>query len=200
VGLPVGLMLPRLWLRLRARRRIKAFEAQLAEAIDLIVGSLRAGHGFLQALESVSREIADPMRKELASVIEQVNVGVNPVDALQAMSERVPSYDLALMVAAITVQRQTGGNLAEVLENLAATVRERRRVRGEVHALTTGPRVSSYVLAAIPFLLFLYFLIISPDYRDVMLGTGYGKMLLSAACVWSLIGFFFSNKMAKVEY
>jgi tight adherence protein B len=200
VGLVVGLMVPRLWLRLRTRKRLKALEAQLAEAIDLLVGSLRAGHGFLQGLESVSREIGNPMRKELAGVLEQVNVGVNPIDALQAMTERVPSYDLALMVAAITVQRQTGGNLAEVLENLAATVRERRRVRGEVHALTTGPRVSGYVLAAIPFLLFLYFLTVSSDYRDIMLGTTYGKMLLGVAAVWSSIGFFFSNKMAKVEY
>ena len=133
-------------------------------------------------------------------VLEQVNVGINPVDALMAMSARMPSYDLELMVSAISVQRQTGGNLAEVLENLAATVRERRRVRGEVHALTTGPRVSGYVLAAVPFLLFAYFLFVSPDYRDIMVDTMYGKMLLGTAAVWSLIGFFCANKVSRVEY
>jgi len=122
------------------------------------------------------------------------------VDALMAMSERMPSYDLSLMVAAISVQRQTGGNLAEVLENLAETVRERRRVRGEVFALTTGPRVSGYVLAAIPFLLFGYFCLISSDYRAVMVDTTSGNLLLTAGAVWSLIGFYFSNKVSKVEY
>lgn len=200
VAIPVGLMLPRFQLRRKGRKRLKALEAQLAEAVDLLVGSLRAGHGFLQGLESVSKEIDDPMRHELARVIEQINVGIGPAEALQGMTERIPSYDLALMVAAISVQRQTGGNLAEVLENLAATVRERRRVRGEVHALTTGPRVSSYILGAIPLLLFVYFVAISSDYRDVMLGTTFGHMLLGLAAVLSLLGFYFSRKVAKVEY
>lgn len=199
-GVPLGLMLPRFWVRRSARKRLKAFEGQLAEAIDLLVGSLRAGHGFLQGIESVSKEIGTPMREELVKVIEQVSVGISPVDALQEMAERIPSYDLALMVAAISVQRQTGGNLAEVLENLANTVRERRRVRGEVHALTTGPRVSSYVLGAIPVLLFAYFFAISTDYRLVMFGTTFGKMLLGLALVLSSLGFIFSRRVARVEY
>ena len=93
------------------------------------------------------------------------------------------------MISAISVQRQTGGNLAEVLENLAATVRERRRVRGEVMALTTGPRVSAYVLAAVPVLLFVYFFAISKDYREVMTGTTYGWMLLGTTAVLAFIGF-----------
>ena len=199
-ALPIGLMLPRFQLRRRGKKRLMALEAQLAEALDLFVGSLRAGLGFLQGLESIAREMADPMKGEIARVLEQVAVGTNPVDALQEMTDRIPSYDLALMVAAISVQRQTGGNLAEVLENLAATVRERRRVRGEVMALTTGPRVSSYVLAAIPSLLFIYFIAISGDYRKVMLGTTSGHLLLGLAAVLSFLGYFFASKVAKVEY
>jgi tight adherence protein B len=196
----IGLMAPRIWLRRRGHKRVAAFEAQLAESIDLLVGALRAGHGFLQGLGSVAKQIDDPTSSELNQVLEEVNVGINPVDALQSMAVRVPSYDLGLLVSAIAVQRQTGGNLAEVLENLAATVRERRRVRGEVMALTTGPRVSSYVLGAIPMLLFAYFIAISPDYREVMLGTSYGHFLLGAAAVLSFLGFAFSRKVAKVEY
>jgi tight adherence protein B len=199
-GVALGLFAPRLWIRRQWHKRLKAFEGQLAEAIDLLVGSLRVGYGFLQGLESVSKEMGAPMCQELTQVIEQINVGINPTDALQEMTERLPSYDLALMVAAISVQRQTGGNLAEVLENLASTVRERRRVRGEVHALTTGPRVSSYVLGAIPVLLFAYFFSISTDYRLVMLGTTFGRMLLGLAAVLSSLGFFFSRRAAKVEY
>jgi tight adherence protein B len=196
----IGTQAPRLWLRHQGKKRVKAFEAQLAELIDLLVGALRAGHGFLQGLESVSNQIEDPTRSELTKVLEEVNIGISPVDSLQAMGGRIPSYDFSLLISAIALQRQTGGNLAEVLENLAHTVRERRRVRGEVHALTTGPRASSYVLAAVPTLLFLYFISISSDYRKVMLGTTYGHMLLAAAAVLSMLGFVFSRKVAKVEY
>jgi tight adherence protein B len=203
LGLPVAIvaaMLPRVVLMRKAKRRLLAYEAQLAEAIDLLVGALRAGHGFLQGLESVAKQMEDPTRHEINRVLEEVNVGINPVDALEGVRERIPSYDLALLVSAISVQRQTGGNLAEVLENLAATVRERRRVRGEVQALTTGPRVSSYVLGAIPVLLFLYFIAISTDYRDIMLGTTYGHILLGLAAVLSTLGYVFSRKVSKVEY
>ncbi len=195
-----GLMLPRLLVRRIASRRRAAFEGQLAEAIDLLVGALRAGYGFLQAIESSGREMRDPMRSELARVIEQVNVGGNAVEALQEMSARIESYDLRLFTAAVAVQRQSGGNLAEVLENLAETVRERRRVRGEVQAMTTGPRVSGYVLGAIPVGLLLYFVAVSASYRAQMLGTTIGRVMLAAAAIWSLIGFLIAQKVAKVEY
>ena len=152
------------------------------------------------ALILLSIETVSGTCSEVSKVLEQVNVGINPVEALLAMSARIPSYDLSLFVSAIAVQRQTGGNLAEVLENLAATVRERRRVRGEVMALTTGPRVSSYVLAAIPTLLFLYCVAISSDYRDVMLGSRYGHGALTVAAVFSFLGYFFSRQVSKVEY
>ena len=125
-------MLPRVALILQARRRRIAFEAQLAEAIDLLVGALRAGYGFLQAMEAVTKEIGDPMREEFVRVIDLVKVGTPPADALLELPKRIDSYDLSLFVTAVTVQRTIGGNLAEVLENIAETVRERRRIRAEV--------------------------------------------------------------------
>jgi tight adherence protein B len=200
VGVFVGLALPRLAIRFRASRRRKAFEGQLAEGIDLIVGALRAGHGFLQGLESVTREMVGPMRAELAHVLEQVHVGVNPVDALVEMNDRFDSYDLALFTSSVSVHRKVGGNLAEVLENIANTVRERRRIRAEVFALTTGPRVSSFVLCAIPVFLLIAFCLMNGEYRQVMLGTETGHAMIGFAVVWSSIGLFFSRKVAKVEY
>ena len=200
VALVAGMMLPRIVVRQKGKRRLRAFEAQLAESIDLLVGALRAGHGFLQGLESVASQMDEPMKGELARVLEEVNVGINPVEALTAMTVRIPSYDVALLVSAIAVQRQTGGNLAEVLENLAATVRERRRIRAEVRALTTGPRVSAYILAAIPVGLFFYFILISADYRDTMLNTTFGHMLLGLVAVLTTLGFITTSKVAKVEY
>jgi tight adherence protein B len=198
--IPVGLMAPRLGLRFAARRRRAAFEAQLAEAIDLIVGALRAGYGFLQAIESAAKELDNPMAEELFRVIEQVNVGTKVADALQELPERIDSYDLSMFVTAIVVQRSVGGNLAEVLESIATTVRERRRVRGEVRAMTTSARASSYVLGLFPIGLMIFFATTDEGYRQVMLGETIGKLMLTFAAIWSLIGFVLANAVSKVEY
>jgi tight adherence protein B len=199
-GLVAGGVVPRLAVRRIASKRRAAFEAQLAEAIDLLVGALRSGHGFLQAIESAAREMTDPMRKELLRVIEQTNVGGDAAEALQELTTRIDSADLKLLAAAIAVQRQSGGNLAEVLESLADTVRERRRIRGEVKSLTAGPRLSSYIVGLMPLGLVLYFVMVSADYRTRMLGTTLGHVMLAGAAVWTTIGFLLSQKLAKVEY
>jgi tight adherence protein B len=199
-AIPIGLMLPRIGLRFLARRRRQAFEKQLAEGIDLIVGALRAGYGFLQAIESVSKEVENPMREEFVQIMEQVNLGASPTDALQELPNRIASYDLSLFVTAVTVQRSVGGNLAEVLENIAATVRERRRIRAEVRAITTGPRASSYVLGFLPIGLMTYFSLIDENYRIVMLDSTFGRMMLGFAIFWSLLGLVISTMVSKVEY
>jgi len=199
-AVPVGLMLPRIVLIVKARRRHKAFEGQLAEAIDMMVGALRAGFGFLQSIESVSTEMPNPIRQEFARVLEQVNVGTPPVVALAELPERIDSYDLDMFVTAVTVQRSVGGNLAEVLENIAETVRERRRIRAEVHAITTGPRVTSYILGLFPVGLMMFFLTTDDYYRQIMMDHLIGKLMLGFAGVWAFIGFLLSSAVAKVEY
>jgi tight adherence protein B len=200
VGDVLGFAVPRITIKLIGRRRHKRFEAQLAEAIDLLVGALRSGHGFLQGLEAVSRDMGGPMHEELVTVMEQVSVGTSPVEALQAMSERIESYDLTMFVSAVAIQRTAGGNLAEVLENIANTVRERRRIRGEVHAITTGPRVSSYVLSAIPIGLLCFFSATGTEYRQVMFTSPMGQIMIGFSVIWSMLGLFFTSKVAKVEY
>lgn len=200
LGDVLGFALPRVVIKLMGRRRRMRFEAQLAEAIDLLVGSLRAGHGFLQAQESVSKDMDGPMSEELITVMEQIAVGSTPVDALQGMTERINSYDLTMSVSSVAIQRSAGGNLAEVFENIANTARERRRIRGEVHGITTGPRVSSYVLAMIPKGLLCFFNLTNAKYRSVMFTSPVGKLMLGFAIVWSVMGLFFSSKVAKVEY
>jgi tight adherence protein B len=196
----VALMLPRIVLRFLARQRLHAFEAHLAEAIDLIVNALRAGYGFLQALEAASRDLEGPIREELSRVVEEINVGANPAAALAAIGDRVDSYDFNLVATAVTVQRTVGGNLAEVLENIAKTIRERRRIRGEVRALTTGPRVSSYVLGLIPLVMLIFFSLTNSSYRDVMLHSSAGQLMIGFAAVWSSLGLFLSRKVAVAEY
>ena len=197
---PIALMIPRVVLVVLGRRRRTAFEAQLAETIDLLVGALRAGYGFLQAIEAATRDVENPMREEFVRVIEQVNAGTPPQSALSELPRRIASYDLGLFVTAVTVQRTVGGNLAEVLENIAATVRERRRIRAEVRAITTGPRVSSYVLGLFPLGLMVYFAGTDAGYRHLMLSETIGRMMLGFAAVWSLIGLVLSTAVSKVEY
>ena len=200
VGVVGGLMAPRLIVRRTAAKRRTAFEAQLAEAIDLMVGALKAGHGFLQAIESSATELKDPIKRELQRTVEQVNVGGSVVDALQDLTQRIDSHDLGLLAAAIAVQRQAGGNLAEVLENLAATVRERRRIRGEVKALTASATMSGAIVGVLPFGLAAYQVAVSADFRERMLGTQLGNLMLGFAFVWTVLGFLISQKMTKVEY
>jgi tight adherence protein B len=196
----VGWAAPRFVVRRKAKKRKEAFEGQLAEALDLMGGALQAGHGFLQAIDATANEMPDPMREELHRVIDRVNVGGSATDALQELTTRIDSYDVLLMASAIAVQRQAGGNLAEVLGKLSHTVRERRRIRGEVKALTGGPRLSSYIVGAIPFLLGVYFAFVSADFRETMLRTTAGNAILAFAAIWTLIGFFLSQRIASVEY
>lgn len=199
-GAAIGWFLPRMIVKQKAAKRLAAFESQLAEALDLLVGALRAGHGFLQAIESAAREMDDPLRTELGRVIERVNVGGSLIDALNELTQRVPSYDVQLLASAIAVQRQSGGNLAEILENLAHTVRERRRVKGEVKALTSGPKLSGTILGLMPVLMCVYFIAISDQFRSLMLGTFKGQAMLGFAALWTFIGWFMAQQVAKVEY
>ena len=196
----VGFMIPRIVVSKKASRRLAAFENQLAETLDLIVGSLRAGQGLVQAVESSSYEQTDPMRSELRRIVTQVNMGISVNDAMEMLTARFASRDVQLLAAAIAINRETGGNLTEVLERLARTVRLRREIRDEARALTAAARATSYVLAVLPVAIASYCVAISPIYREQLLHAPLGRLLLIGACIWSLIGFSISQKLAKAEY
>lgn len=196
----VGFMIPRVVVRKMGSRRSAAFEGQLAEALDLLVGSLRAGQGLLQAIESTSYEQPEPMRAELRRVVGQVNMGVSISDAMETLTTRFNSRDVDLLATAIAINRETGGNLTEVLERLANTVRQRREIRAEAKALTAAPRATSYILAILPVAIASYCIAMSPIYREQLLHAPLGRLLFIGACIWSLIGFFISQKLAKAEY
>ena len=196
----VAFMIPRIVISKKASRRGAAFEGQLAETLDLLVGSLRAGQGLLQALEAASSEQSEPMRSELQRIVDQVNLGVSISDAMEKLTSRFDSPDVELLAAAIAINRETGGNLTEVLERLAKTVRQRREIRAEAKSLTAAPRMTSYVLAILPIAIASYCVAISPIYRHQLLEVPTGRILLVGAIIWSLIGFFISQKLAKAEY
>src|SRR5215207_9213899 len=150
VGLLIGFMLPRFWLGRRKSGRLKSFNKQLPDTITLIANALRAGSSFLQAIELVVRESRPPISTEFGRVIREVNLGLAFDVALENMVRRVRSDDLELMATAIAIQHTVGGNLAEILDSIAFTIRERVRIKGEIQPLTAQQRLSGYVVGFLP--------------------------------------------------
>ncbi|MCL5960269.1 MAG: type II secretion system F family protein [Chloroflexi bacterium] len=159
VGGVFGFYLPRLYVRQRQVARQKAFNNQLADTIVLIANSLRSGYSLLQSLDLVSREAPEPTSEEFSRVVKEVNLGLSPEEALAHLVNRIESDDLDLMVSAINVQHEVGGNLAQILDTIASTIRERVRVKGEIKSLTSQQTLSGYVISLLPvglgFILFL---------------------------------------------
>jgi len=150
VGAILGYFVPRIWVGRRIGGRLNAFNKQLPDTITLLSNSLRAGSSFLQSIELVSRETPPPMGSEMGRVVREVNLGLGMEEALANMVRRIKSDDLDLMVTAIGVQQQVGGNLAEILDTIAFTIRERVRIKGEIRTLTAQGRYSGYLVAFLP--------------------------------------------------
>src|SRR5512142_533734 len=168
VGLLIGFMLPRFWLGRRKSSRLNAFNKQLPDTITLIANALRAGSSFLQAIELVVRESRPPISTEFGRVIREVNLGLAFDVALENMVRRVKSEDFELMATAIAIQHQVGGNLAEILDSIAFTIRERIRIKGEIRALTAQQRMSGYVVGGLPIGLAAFIYVAAPNFFDPM--------------------------------
>lgn len=164
VGLLAGYFIPRLWLNRRIAARLGAFNSQLPGTIDLLANSLRAGYSLLQAMETVSREAPEPTATEFRRVVREVGLGLSPQEALDHLVRRMQSDDLELMVTAINIQHEVGGNLAQILESIAHTIRERVRIKGEIATLTAQQVISGYIISALPILLALVLYLINREY------------------------------------
>lgn len=206
VGLIVGFFLPRIWLGRRKSKRLKAFNANLADTITLLANALRAGSSFLQGLEMVVRETEPPMSTEFERVIREVNLGLPMDQALTNITRRVQSEDLDLMTTAITIQNQVGGNLAEILDTIAFTIRERVRIKGEIRTLTAQGRLSGYVVAFLPVALIAVLSLISPSFMapmfqkpPEMFGAPMGMVILILGGVMMLIGFLMIRRIVDIE-
>src|SRR5262245_21229665 len=206
LGLLLGFFIPRLWLGRRKTGRLKAFNKQLPDTVTLIANALRAGSSFLQAIELVVRESRPPISTEFGRVIREVNLGL-PFDvALENMVRRVKSEDFELMATAIAIQHQVGGNLAEILDSIAFTIRERIRIKGEIRTLTAQQRLSGYVVGGLPFGLALFIYLAAPTFFNPMfskppdvLGIPLGVILLGIAVMAMGAGFYFIRKIVDIE-
>ena len=206
VGLLVGFMLPRFWLGRRKSGRLKSFDKQLPDTITLIANALRAGSSFLQAIELVVRESRPPISTEFGRVIREVNLGLAFDVALENMVRRVRSDDLELMATAIAIQHQVGGNLAEILDSIAFTIRERVRIKGEIQTLTAQQRLSGYVVGFLPIGLAGFLFIAAPRFMDPMfddrvslIGLPAGVIILFIGGFAMFMGFMFIRRIVDIE-
>ena len=206
IGALVGFLLPRFWLARRRNGRLGAFNKQLPDTITLIANALRAGSSFLQAIELVVRESRPPISTEFGRVIREVNLGLPFDQALENMVRRVRSDDLELMATAISIQHQVGGNLAEILDSIAYTIRERVRIKGEIRTLTAQQRLSGYVVAGLPIGLAAFLFVAAPGFMEPMfanppeiLGLPAGVIILLIGGFMMFLGFMFIRKIVDIE-
>src|SRR6186997_1540633 len=206
IGAFVGFFLPRLWLGRRKSGRLKSFNKQLPDTITLIANALRAGSSFLQAVELVVRESRPPISTEFGRVIREVNLGLSFEVALENMVRRVRSDDLELMATAIAIQHQVGGNLAEILDSIAFTIRERIRIKGEIRTLTAQQRLSGYVVGFLPIALAGFLFVAAPGFMQPMFddraqiaGLPAGVVILIIGGVAMFMGFMFIRRIVDIE-
>ena len=199
VGFFVGYMLPRFWVGRRISGRLNAFNKQLPDTITLLSNSLRAGSSFLQSIELVSREGAPPMSDEMGRVVREVNLGLGMEEALHNLVRRIKSDDLDLMVTAIGIQQQVGGNLAEILDTIAFTIRERVRIKGEINTLTAQGRVSGYLVAFLPIGLGVALNAINPAFMAPLFTETIGRILIGVGAVMMTIGFLAIRKITDIK-
>ncbi len=195
----VGYFLPRLYVRRRLTKRLARIESQLVEALSLLSNALKAGFSLMQGIDAVANQIGGPLGLELRQLIRDTAMGVNAEDAVKALAQRVGSYELDIVATAIVVQRTVGGNLSEILEHVAETLRERERIRGEITTLTSQQRMTAYILAALPIVLGGLFSLINAEYMAPLFTSMAGKVMLVAAGMMELVGMFIIKRIVAID-
>ena len=194
-----GFFLPLIYLNIRAARRRTAFTTQLPDVLTLLIGALRAGYGVAQAIDMLVDRMQAPASVEFGRVMRAVKLGIPINRALNDMADRSESDDLYLMVTAMNVQAELGGNLAQILETISETVRERIRIKREIQVLTAQQRMTGYVLAALPVVVGLIISVIAPNYLDPLFEPGIMRFVVVGAVVLMAIGFLIIRKIVDIE-
>ncbi len=202
IGAGIGFFLPTLYMRRQQGRRLIKFDNQLADMLSLMVNGLRAGYSIMQALEAVSKELPPPISDEFRRVVQEMQIGI-PMDvALENLTRRIPSKDLDLLVTAINVQREVGGNLAEILDTISHTIRERVRVKGEIRILTSQVLTSGRFLAIMPVAVIIIMYFINRQYMMRFFNPAtrmFGIPALIIGLFMIITGYFLMQKIAKIE-
>jgi tight adherence protein B len=195
----VGGAAPFLWLRHRRSKRLKRFEEQFPEALDLLSRAIRAGHAFQAGMGMVADELGEPVGPEFKKAFDQQNYGLPLREALNALAERVPLMDMHFFVTAVLIQRETGGNLSEILDNLAGVVRERFKILRQVRVHTAHGRLTGYILLALPGALAIALSMLNRDHMEPLFRERMGQMMLIGAAIGQTVGYFWIKKVIKIE-
>lgn len=190
IGAVAGAVAPRMYVGSQQRKRLMKFNDQLPDMLNLMVNGLRAGYSTMQAMEAVSKELPAPICDEFRRVVQEMQIGIPMETALENLLRRIPSDDLDFVVTAINVQREVGGNLSEILDNISFTIRERIRIKGEVRVLTAQVRTSGTVLSLIPFGLTIILWFLNPDY---LMSVTDGGPICTAVIICTVLGLIFSS-------
>jgi tight adherence protein B len=198
VGLLMG-SVPLCWVLVRRKRRLKAFGAQLPDALEMIARTLRAGQSLAFGFSMVSSEMPAPIGREFGRVFEEQNLGVSLDESLRSLTDRIPNLDLKFFVTALVLQRQTGGDLAEILDKIGHLIRDRFQVWGQIQSLTGEGRLSGLVLLILPFALLIAVYRLNPDYIMVLFKDPAGKQMLAIAAFMQVVGALMIRKIVNIK-
>ena len=202
VGMILGAFVPRMYLKRQEKSRLKKFDNQLSDMLNLMVNGLRAGFSTLQAMEAVSRELPKPINEEFHRVVQEMQLGIMMEDALDHLLRRINSEDLDLVITAINVQREVGGNLAEILDSISFTIRERVRIKGEIQALTAQGRATAWVISAMPIALVALLFLINRSYIMQFFNPetrSCGIPIIVLAALMIITGFIATQKIVDID-
>jgi len=199
LGAVIGAALPFLVLKVKRTRRMRTFEEQFPEGLDLIARALKAGHAFATGLKMVADEMPEPVGPEFRKTFDEQNFGLPLKDSLDNMTHRIPLIDVRFFATAVLIQRETGGNLSEILENLAHVVRERFKILRQVRVYTAHGRFTGYVLLALPAVLCVAMSFINPEHMNLLFREPMGQMMLMGALGMQTVGYLWIKQVIKIE-
>jgi tight adherence protein B len=195
----VGYMLPAQWLSGKKKKRMERIVSQLVDLLGMVSNSLKSGYGLMQSFEFASKQIPDPLGLEIRRMLRESTLGMAAEQALAALGERLQSSDLDMVLTAINVQRAVGGNLAEILDKVAYTMRERERIRGEIATLTAQQKMTGIVIGGLPIFMFGIFMMLNPNYMSLLFTTMTGRFLMVGSVVMETMGYFSIKRIMAIE-
>jgi tight adherence protein B len=199
VGAVLGSLGPLMYVKRRKRQRVEAFEAGFGEAIDLLARSIRAGHAFATGLKVVAEEAQPPVSTEFKTVFDEQKFGLPLEESMLGLADRIDLVDIRIFVTAILVQRDVGGNLAEILDKISYTIRERFMIQRQIRVYTAQGRMTGYLLAALPIIMGFLIYLLNPEYMSILWEEQVGRLLIAAAFMLQIIGFVVIRRIVDIE-
>ncbi len=199
-AMAIGFSIPFVMIKVSRQKRLTAFNKQLGDALLIMANCLRSGFTFRYAMERVAEDLPNPIAEEFARVVREVNFGMSMDESLKRLAERMQSPEMELVNSAVAIQQKAGGNLASIIDKVAATIRERIQIQNSVKALTAQGRYSGLLIGLLPIVLALFFTVSNPSYMEVLFTTTIGQIMLVLGVVLEVIGFIVIRKMTDVKY